>query len=77
MLGYSRERAPYRLVDIDSGTIIEERNVKFVELIKGSQYIKQDKNDGKYQNWDIKNLLNISDILLSLKQKLKQSWLTI
>lgn len=50
MLGYSRDRVAYRLLDIGSTTIIEERNVKFDELIKGSQYLKESKIDRKNED---------------------------
>lgn len=45
MLGYSRELIAYRLFDIDRNVIIEERNVIFCEIQKGSKYIKGEREN--------------------------------
>lgn len=40
MVGYSRERIAYRLFDIERKSIVEERNVTFIENQKGSYNFK-------------------------------------
>jgi hypothetical protein len=53
MLGYSRERRAYRIYDINSKKIIEERSIKFNEFLKGSTYLGKNNN---FEPWDIQSL---------------------
>lgn len=61
MLGYSRERVGYRLFDIESKIIIEERNVNFDEIQKGSYYLKEFNRNKEYEYWNIEDIINILD----------------
>lgn len=56
MVGYSRERKAYRLFDIERGSIVEERNVSFIENQKGSYNLKREKKD-EYYDWNIEYLI--------------------
>lgn len=41
LLGYARKRIKYRIYDLSSRKIIEERTVKFNESLKGSNYFSE------------------------------------
>ncbi|GFT43153.1 histone-lysine N-methyltransferase SETMAR [Trichonephila clavipes] len=55
MLGYARERRGYRIYDIKTQKVIEERSFKFNESLKGSSYL------GKIENetWDIDSFFEV------------------
>ncbi|KAF8787977.1 Retrovirus-related Pol polyprotein like [Argiope bruennichi] len=67
MLGYARERKGYRIYDIKSRKIIEERSVKFNESLKGSTYLGKT----KAETWDINSLLETSPAACEINQKTK------
>lgn len=60
MVGYSRERKTYRLFDVESRSIIEERNVIFIENQKDSYNLKE-KNENESYDWNIEDLLDTSN----------------
>lgn len=51
MVGYSRERKAYRLFDIERESIVEERNVTFIENQKGGHYL-EGKEKEEYFDWN-------------------------
>ncbi|KAF8785314.1 hypothetical protein HNY73_010872 [Argiope bruennichi] len=66
ILGYARERKGYRIYDIKSRKIIEERSVKFNESLKGSTYFGKT----KAETWDINLLLETSPTACKINQKI-------
>ena len=44
MLGYSRERIAYRIYGLENEKVIEERSVKFNQLLKGNSYLGKKEN---------------------------------
>lgn len=62
MVGYSRERVGYRLLDIERKVVIEERNVIFDERQKGSYYLREHNGNIKYEDWCIEDILNVSNV---------------
>ncbi|KAF8768395.1 hypothetical protein HNY73_021219 [Argiope bruennichi] len=67
MLGFAKERKGYRIYDIQSRKIIEERSVKFNESLKGSTYLGKT----KAETWDINSLLETSPAACEINQKTK------
>jgi len=57
MVGYLRERKAYRLFDIERESIVEERNVTFIENQKGDYKLKK-KEKVEYFDWNIEYLID-------------------
>lgn len=57
MIEYSRERRAYRLFDVESRSIVEERNIIFIENQNDSYNLKKEKK-GENNGWKIENLLD-------------------